>query len=51
MRHGGGETPLTHEHDGVWVGVLDVADVPDYRVAVSYGGDPLELELTVEAPE
>ncbi|MGZ4449404.1 MAG: 1,4-alpha-glucan branching protein GlgB [Nocardioides sp.] len=44
VRHGGGETPLTHEHDGVWVGVLDVADVPDYRVAVSYGGDPLELD-------
>ncbi|MGZ4457186.1 MAG: 1,4-alpha-glucan branching protein GlgB [Nocardioides sp.] len=44
VRHDGGETPLTHEHDGVWVGVLDVADVPDYRVAVSYGGDPLELD-------
>ncbi|MGZ4447754.1 MAG: 1,4-alpha-glucan branching protein GlgB [Nocardioides sp.] len=44
VRHDGGETPLTHEHDGVWVGVIDVADVPDYRVAVSYGGDPLELD-------
>ena len=30
------ETPLTHEHDGIWVGVLPVAEVPDYRLAVAY---------------
>jgi 1,4-alpha-glucan branching enzyme len=30
------EVALTHEHDGVWVGVLPVAEVPDYRLAVTY---------------
>ncbi|TIC84027.1 1,4-alpha-glucan branching protein GlgB [Nocardioides sp. GY 10127] len=35
-----GSTPLTHEHEGVWVGVLPLASVPDYRVSVSYGGEP-----------
>ncbi len=38
--HDGTETPLTHEHEGIWVGVLPVAEVPDYRVAVSYGDAP-----------
>jgi 1,4-alpha-glucan branching enzyme len=33
--------PLTHEHDGVWAGVVDVPDVPDYRLEVRYpGGAP-----------
>jgi len=31
-----GETPLRHEADGVWVGVLDGAS-PDYRVRTRYG--------------
>jgi 1,4-alpha-glucan branching enzyme len=31
--------PLTHEHGGVWAGVLDLPEVPDYRLAVSYDGD------------
>ncbi len=44
VRHGGGETPLTHEHDGVWAGVLPVADVPDYRLAVTYGEDTHVLD-------
>ena len=44
IRHGGGSTELAHEHDGIWAGVLPVADVPDYRVAVAYGGEPLELD-------
>ena len=37
VRHGDG-TPyeLAHEREGVWVGVLPVAEVPDYRVEVSY---------------
>ncbi|MBU2111881.1 MAG: 1,4-alpha-glucan branching enzyme, partial [Actinobacteria bacterium] len=39
-----GEVPLTHEHEGVWVGVLPVAEVPDYRLSVAYDGDPLLLE-------
>jgi 1,4-alpha-glucan branching enzyme len=30
------ETPLTHEHGGVWVGVLPLAQTPDYRVSVTY---------------
>jgi 1,4-alpha-glucan branching enzyme len=33
---GGERHPLTHEWDGVWAGVLDRADVPDYRLVVSY---------------
>ncbi|WP_166140584.1 1,4-alpha-glucan branching protein GlgB [Nocardioides ochotonae] len=33
-------TRLEHEYEGVWVGVLPVADVPDYRISVAYDGDP-----------
>ncbi|GAB2682253.1 1,4-alpha-glucan branching protein GlgB [Thalassiella azotivora] len=29
---------LDHERDGVWVGVLDTPDVPDYRLEVTYPG-------------
>ncbi len=36
----GTETPLTHEHGGIWVGVLPVAEVPDYRIQVAYDGAP-----------
>jgi 1,4-alpha-glucan branching enzyme len=37
----GERTPLTHERGGIWVGVLEAADVPDYRLEVTYaGGDP-----------
>ena len=28
--------PLTHEFEGVWVGVLPTAEVPDYRIRVTY---------------
>ena len=31
---------LQHEQYGVWVGVVPVADVPDYRLEVSYDGPP-----------
>jgi 1,4-alpha-glucan branching enzyme len=34
----GTRTALEHEAHGVWVGVLAVADVPDYRLAVTYPG-------------
>ncbi len=44
IRHGGQETELTHEHEGVWVGVLGVAEVPDYRVLVAYDGAPHEVD-------
>jgi 1,4-alpha-glucan branching enzyme len=30
--------PLTHEALGVWVGVLPLPEVPDYRLDVTYGG-------------
>ncbi|MFN8168970.1 MAG: 1,4-alpha-glucan branching protein GlgB [Candidatus Nanopelagicales bacterium] len=43
---GDGETrtELQHEHGGVFVGVLDVADVPDYRLEVAYGGEPAVVD-------
>ena len=36
--HGSTRTSLEHEHEGVWAGVLDVPDVPDYRLEVTYPG-------------
>ncbi|NYG55479.1 1,4-alpha-glucan branching protein GlgB [Nocardioides perillae] len=42
--HGGTRTPLQHEYEGVWVGVLPVAEVPDYRLAVAWDGDPVESD-------
>ncbi|MDP2772390.1 MAG: 1,4-alpha-glucan branching protein GlgB [Nocardioides sp.] len=45
VRHNGTETPLEHEHEGVWVGVLTgETAVPDYRVVVTYDGGPIELD-------
>ena len=35
---------LDHEHEGVWAGVLPVAEVPGYRLEVSYGGAPSTLD-------
>src|SRR5699024_9041584 len=32
-----GEFEALHEQDGVWVAVLPVAEVPDYRLRVRYG--------------
>ncbi|HHW82842.1 MAG TPA: 1,4-alpha-glucan branching protein GlgB [Actinomycetales bacterium] len=29
--------PATHECDGIWVAVLEGAEVPDYRIKVTYG--------------
>ncbi|MEP9361455.1 1,4-alpha-glucan branching protein GlgB [Nocardioides sp. CN2-186] len=46
VRWADGEVALTHEHEGVWVGVVPLPDVPDYRVAVSYGAD----EIVVDDP-
>ncbi|WP_232421876.1 1,4-alpha-glucan branching protein GlgB [Nocardioides sp. Iso805N] len=34
-----GEAELTHEYDGIWAGVLPLAEVPDYRLAVTYAGE------------
>ncbi|WP_179617013.1 1,4-alpha-glucan branching protein GlgB [Nocardioides marinisabuli] len=39
-----GETPLDHEHHGVWVGVLPVAEVPAYTLSVSYEGEPWDSD-------
>ena len=44
VRHDGNEVELTHEHEGIWVGVVPVADVPDYRLVVSYDGEPFEID-------
>ncbi len=33
----GEHVPLRHEHEGVWVGVVDTDEVPDYRLEVRYG--------------
>ncbi len=38
--HSGRRSPLQHVHGGVWEGRLGVAEVPDYRVEVSYAGGP-----------
>ena len=36
---------LEHEFEGVWVGVLDVDKVPDYRLEVTYTDGPaLEVD-------
>ena len=35
---------LEHEHEGVWVGVVPAADVPDYRLEVAYDGSPWKLD-------
>ncbi|CAB4941080.1 unannotated protein [freshwater metagenome] len=36
--HDAQRTSLEHEHRGVWVGVLNRPDVPDYRLDVTYPG-------------
>ncbi len=40
---GATKVPLEHEHEGIWAGVLDVPQVPDYRLEVSYAGGPPTL--------
>ena len=35
---------LEHEHGGVFTGVLDVPEVPDYRLEVAYGGEPTVVD-------
>jgi len=44
--HGDGQrAELHHVHAGIWEGELDAADVPDYRLEVTYAGDqPLLLD-------
>jgi 1,4-alpha-glucan branching enzyme len=39
--YGDGErVELAHESHGVWVAVLDLEKVPDYRLEVTYGDGP-----------
>ncbi len=43
--HGDERSVLAHVHEGVWEGDLGLADVPDYRVEVTYaGGEPMVLD-------
>ena len=41
--HGRERVALQHEHGGIWVGVLDVPEPPDYRLEVTYAGGPPTL--------
>jgi 1,4-alpha-glucan branching enzyme len=41
--HGKETVPLKHEHEGIWAGVIDVPDVPDYRLEVAYAGHPPQV--------
>ena len=36
--------PMQHEYSGVWVAELPMTDIPDYRLAVAYGGDKLPAD-------
>ncbi|MBO0843369.1 MAG: 1,4-alpha-glucan branching enzyme, partial [Nocardioides sp.] len=40
----GATAELSHEHDGVWAGVLPGGEVPDYRLLVTYDGHEVELD-------
>ncbi|MEI8081342.1 MAG: 1,4-alpha-glucan branching protein GlgB [Actinomycetes bacterium] len=35
---------MTHVHRGVWVAAVPGPDVPDYRLAVTYEGDPIPAD-------
>ena len=43
----GSSVELRHEFEGVWVGVLPTAKVPDYRIRVTYGDG---IEHTIDDP-
>jgi 1,4-alpha-glucan branching enzyme len=38
IKVGDTKVPMTHEYEGVWVGVLPDPEVPDYRLQVTYQG-------------
>jgi 1,4-alpha-glucan branching enzyme len=42
--YGGKNYPMDHEFSGVWVAELPVKEIPDYRLAVAYGGDKLPAD-------
>ncbi len=39
-----GQFTAQHEHDGLWVAVLDQAEVPDYRLRVRYGTETTDSD-------
>ncbi|GIG38048.1 1,4-alpha-glucan branching protein GlgB [Cellulomonas pakistanensis] len=39
-----GSTPAEHEQDGIWVAVLPEAQVVDYRLEVTYGGETQRVD-------
>ena len=41
--HGKEKVRLEHEHEGIWAGVVDLPEVPDYRLEVSYPGAPAQV--------
>lgn len=41
---GGKSLTMMHEHRGVWVQTIPGSEIPDYRLAVSYGGDTLPAD-------
>jgi len=47
VTYGAERVDLSHEHEGVWVGVLPGEDVPGYRLEVTYGDD---APLTIDDP-
>ena len=42
LEHDGGVVPLEHEYGGIWVGMVDQAEVGDYRLLISYDGGPAQ---------
>ena len=44
VRHADGDTALEHVHEGVWAGRLPQADVPDYRITVTYGDHSIDVD-------
>jgi len=42
----GGTVPMEHEHDGIWVAVVEAAELPSHRIRVTWteGADPVDLE-------
>src|SRR5690242_20378175 len=42
--YGDSRVALTHEHEGVWVGVLPDAEVPGYRLEVDHGHGPSTVD-------
>ncbi|MDO8108253.1 1,4-alpha-glucan branching protein GlgB [Isoptericola sp. b441] len=41
-----GTVPARHEHEGVWVAAFEADEVPDYRLAITYG----DVTYTVDDP-